>query len=93
MRECFELVKKLHKQVELRKLQGGVNHENINLVETHDEKIDSFQVVDSLYNSYDLAAKILDLNMMNVHALLQIMVFFISEIGKKGPKMTLVNLT
>jgi hypothetical protein len=86
MRECFELAKNLHKRVELHKLQGGVNHENVNLVKTHDEKIDSFQVVNFPYNLDDLATKFLDLNMMNVHALLQIKVFFIREIGKKGPK-------
>jgi hypothetical protein len=37
-------------------LQGGVNHANVNLVETHDEEIDNFQVVDSPYASNDLAA-------------------------------------
>jgi hypothetical protein len=46
-------------------LQGGVNHANVNLAETHDEDIDNFQVVDSPYALDDLAAKILDPNMMS----------------------------
>jgi hypothetical protein len=67
MRECPKLTKELRKLAELCKLQGGVNHENVNLAKTHNENIDNFQVVDSPYASNDLATKILDLNMMNVH--------------------------
>jgi hypothetical protein len=48
-------------------LQGGVNHANVNLVETHNEEIDNFHVVDSPYALDDLAIEILDLNMMSVH--------------------------
>jgi len=48
-------------------LQSGVNHANVNLAKTHDEKIDNIQVANSPYISNDLATKILDLNMMNVH--------------------------
>lgn len=48
-------------------MQGGVNHANVNLVKTHDEDIDNFQVVDSPYTSNNIVVEILDLNMMNVH--------------------------
>jgi hypothetical protein len=48
-------------------LQGGVNHANVNLAKTHNEKTDNFQVVDPPYISDDLATKILYLNMMSVH--------------------------
>ncbi len=54
------------KLAKLCKLQGGVNHANVNLAKTHNEDIDNFQV-DSPYISNDLVAEILDLNMMNVH--------------------------
>ncbi len=55
------------KLAKLRKLQGGVNHANVNLAKTRDEDIDNFQVVDSPYASNDLVAEILDLDMMNVN--------------------------
>jgi hypothetical protein len=46
MCECLELAKELSKRTKLRKLQGDVNHTNVNLAKTHTEKINNFQVVD-----------------------------------------------
>jgi hypothetical protein len=46
MCECLELAKELSKRAKLRKLQGGVNHTNVNLAKTHNENINNFQVVD-----------------------------------------------
>ncbi len=65
MCEWLEIAKELCKWAEIHKLQGGVNHANVNLAETHDENIDNFQVVGSPYTLDDLATKILDLNMMS----------------------------
>lgn len=65
MREWLEIAKELRKWAKIQKLQGSVNHANVNLAKTHDEDIDNFQVVDSPYALDDLAAKILDPNMMS----------------------------
>jgi hypothetical protein len=55
MCECPKLAKEFCKWTKLHKLQSGVNHANVNLVETHNEEINNFQVVDSPYALDDLA--------------------------------------
>lgn len=65
MRECLELAKELCKWTKLHKLQGGVNHTNVNLAKTHNEKINNFQV-DDLMLQMTLLQKIW-IFMMNVH--------------------------